>query len=253
MLQLYVKLPIADRPSLLLTADIGAGLQAENVLDIEWFKRRVTEASHIDLTCCSLRINSLFVADDTTYYPLKTSDRFSCIELVGRLPGGKGGFGTLLRGKGARGARTTNFESSRDLQGRRLRNARAPERMRNWLQRKAQEKAIIKAVGGPDKYIGKAMSAQDVLKYYNITLPDGVYNPFEDQDAINQVQEELRASAAEAAISVLDKIDKQVLEDRGLSDSAESNNIDMDSQHDNAKESSKYVHMNTYLDVFDDF
>ena len=39
-----------------------------------------------------------------------------------RLPGGKGGFGSMLRAIGARIEKTTNHEACRDLSGRRMRD-----------------------------------------------------------------------------------------------------------------------------------
>lgn len=44
------------------------------------------------------------------------------INLSGRLLGGKGGFGSMLRAQGGRmnAQKTTNFEACRDLQGRRI-------------------------------------------------------------------------------------------------------------------------------------
>ncbi|KAI8086831.1 Sde2 N-terminal domain-containing protein [Gilbertella persicaria] len=45
------------------------------------------------------------------------------LTLSGRLVGGKGGFGSMLRAQGGRmnAQKTTNFEACRDLQGRRIR------------------------------------------------------------------------------------------------------------------------------------
>lgn len=43
------------------------------------------------------------------------------LELVRRLRGGKGGFGSMLRAIGAQIEKTTNREACRDLSGRRLR------------------------------------------------------------------------------------------------------------------------------------
>lgn len=46
------------------------------------------------------------------------------LSLSGRLLGGKGGFGSMLRAQGGRmnAQKTTNFEACRDLQGRRIRS-----------------------------------------------------------------------------------------------------------------------------------
>jgi hypothetical protein len=59
------------------------------------------------------------------------------------LNGGKGGFGTLLKGqsKQAGAKRTTDFGACRDLQGRRLRHVNDEIKLRKWreLQRRKQE------------------------------------------------------------------------------------------------------------------
>lgn len=56
------------------------------------------------------------------------------------LPGGKGGFGALL--KGSSGAKkTTNFDSCRDLQGRRLRDVRREQALRTALAQSTEQSA----------------------------------------------------------------------------------------------------------------
>eukprot|EP01054_Gregarina_sp_Poly1_P005188 Gregarina_sp_Poly_1__5187@NODE_274_length_10212_cov_70_754460_g239_i0_p6_GENE_NODE_274_length_10212_cov_70_754460_g239_i0NODE_274_length_10212_cov_70_754460_g239_i0_p6_ORF_typecomplete_len241_score27_66Sde2_N_Ubi/PF13019_6/3_7e22_NODE_274_length_10212_cov_70_754460_g239_i086669388 len=240
MTNIHVKLPLKLPQSILLEASPNDGLLDGHYLDLDWLECRISAVLSTTHLLCRFSVNHVTVEPQIRIWPLEALD-FATIDVLGSLNGGKGGFGTLLRGKGARGARTTNFESSRDLQGRRLRNAKAPERMRNWLQRKAQEKAIIKAVGGQDKFLGKPLSAQDVIKLYNISIPDGVYNPFEDQDTINQMQEALRLSAAEATAVAISQID----DDRGLS-------LEGSSDSGNAADH-KHSHMNSFLDAFDDF
>jgi hypothetical protein len=56
-----------------------------------------------------------------------------------RLLGGKGGFGSLLRGQKAH-KKTTDFSSSRDLNGRRLRHVRQDKMLEEWYA-KAGERA----------------------------------------------------------------------------------------------------------------
>lgn len=61
---------------------------------------------------------------------LEAHDAFNLDESIlyfnvsGRLLGGKGGFGSMLRAQGGRmnAQKTTNFEACRDLQGRRIRS-----------------------------------------------------------------------------------------------------------------------------------
>lgn len=55
------------------------------------------------------------------------------------LAGGKGGFGKLLRAQKNIGKRTDNFDSARDLEGRRIRVAKKDERIQTWKEQKEKE------------------------------------------------------------------------------------------------------------------
>ncbi|KAI3879440.1 hypothetical protein MKX03_014060 [Papaver bracteatum] len=106
---------------------------------------------------------------------IKISDKdgtFSTINLLGRLLGGKGGFGSLLRGAGTKAGqkKTDNFDACRDMSGRRLRHVNAEKKLEEWkaeeeerklekvaedfLKKKGKE---LKKTGnkGDDKYIEK--------------------------------------------------------------------------------------------------
>ncbi|XP_070577337.1 splicing regulator SDE2-like [Ptychodera flava] len=56
-----------------------------------------------------------------------------------RLPGGKGGFGSMLRMIGAQIEKTTNREACRDLSGRRLRDVNDEKRLAEWLKKQADK------------------------------------------------------------------------------------------------------------------
>ncbi|CAB4012335.1 SDE2 homolog, partial [Paramuricea clavata] len=61
-----------------------------------------------------------------------------------RLPGGKGGFGSMLRAIGAQIEKTTNREACRDLSGRRMRDVNDEKKIADWLSKQSerdQEKA----------------------------------------------------------------------------------------------------------------
>jgi len=62
-----------------------------------------------------------------------------CVRLHVRLPGGKGGFGSMLRAIGARIEKTTNREACRDLSGRRMRDVNYEKEMGEWLKQKEKE------------------------------------------------------------------------------------------------------------------
>lgn len=62
--------------------------------------------------------------------------------LTPKLSGGKGGFGKLLRAQKNIGKRTDNFDSARDLEGRRIRIAKKEERIEDWkAQKEKNEKS----------------------------------------------------------------------------------------------------------------
>lgn len=60
------------------------------------------------------------------------------IEAVLSLPGGKGGFGSMLRSIGAQIEKTTNREACRDLSGRRLRDINEESRLRQYVNHKVR-------------------------------------------------------------------------------------------------------------------
>ncbi|XP_045187140.2 splicing regulator SDE2-like [Mercenaria mercenaria] len=55
-----------------------------------------------------------------------------------RLPGGKGGFGSMLRAIGAQIEKTTNHEACRDLSGRRMRDVNNEKDLKEWLGKQAE-------------------------------------------------------------------------------------------------------------------
>lgn len=65
------------------------------------------------------------------------------VDVLLRIEGGKGGFGAMLRTAGAKGIKTTNFDSCRDLNGRRLKHVNAEAKLREW-DAKAEERKLAK-------------------------------------------------------------------------------------------------------------
>jgi len=57
---------------------------------------------------------------------------------AGGLPGGKGGFGSMLRSIGAQIERTTNHEAMRDLSGRRQRDVNNERRLKEYIAGQAE-------------------------------------------------------------------------------------------------------------------
>jgi hypothetical protein len=84
----------------------------------------------------------------------------STLHLVGRLRGGKGGFGALLRGQGRDGKMTTNFDACRDLQGRRIRHQRTEDELREWA-RESKERELENVAMQHIKNMAKQKRAEE--------------------------------------------------------------------------------------------
>ncbi|KAI9109877.1 hypothetical protein K1719_018918 [Acacia pycnantha] len=69
-------------------------------------------------------------------------DVFPTVHLLLRLAGGKGGFGSLLRGAATKAGqkKTNNFDACRDMSGRRLRHVNAEKRLEEWKAEEAERK-----------------------------------------------------------------------------------------------------------------
>ncbi len=71
---------------------------------------------------------------------LKNAEQMTVVTALplGGLPGGKGGFGSMLRALGAQIEKTTNKEACRDLSGRRLRDINEEDRLKKYVAKKAE-------------------------------------------------------------------------------------------------------------------
>merc|ERR1711894_391370 len=65
-------------------------------------------------------------------------DSNATVDVALGLPGGKGGFGSMLRALGAQIEKTTNKEACRDLSGRRLRDINEETRLKNYVGNAAE-------------------------------------------------------------------------------------------------------------------
>eukprot|EP00258_Populus_trichocarpa_P034377 XP_024450396.1 replication stress response regulator SDE2 [Populus trichocarpa] len=98
----------------------------------------------------------------------------STVYLLLRLLGGKGGFGSLLRGAATKAGqkKTNNFDACRDMSGRRLRHVNAEKRLEEWkaeeedrrMEKMAEEFIKKKAKKGK-KGVGDGEAEKYVAKY----------------------------------------------------------------------------------------
>ncbi|KAL1350372.1 hypothetical protein HN51_014461 [Arachis hypogaea] len=83
------------------------------------------------------------------------SNIFPTVRLLLRLKGGKGGFGSLLRGAATKAGqkKTNNFDACRDMSGRRLRHVNAEKRLEEW--KAAEEERRLEKVA--EEFLKKQM------------------------------------------------------------------------------------------------
>ncbi|KAK8931379.1 hypothetical protein KSP39_PZI016152 [Platanthera zijinensis] len=98
----------------------------------ETLKEHIFSKTRIPLPFQRLITGSRVVLDETL---ISAANGFfpSCVLLL-PLPGGKGGFGSLLRGAATKAGqkKTNNFDACRDMSGRRLRHVNAEKKLEEW-------------------------------------------------------------------------------------------------------------------------
>lgn len=94
---------------------------------------------HLSLKCrlplSSLRlVSGTKEVSDQTAISADGRHLFPSLSLLPRVLGGKGGFGSLLRGAASKAGakKTSNFDACRDMSGRRLRHVNAEKRLEEW-------------------------------------------------------------------------------------------------------------------------
>ncbi|CAN6483163.1 unnamed protein product [Victoria cruziana] len=107
-------------------------------------RRRIHEKTLIPPSAQRLVTGTREITDE---FLLKadSSGLFPSVNLLLRLRGGKGGFGSLLRGAATKAGqkKTNNFDACRDMSGRRLRHVNAERRLEEW-KAEAEERKLEK-------------------------------------------------------------------------------------------------------------
>ncbi len=119
------------------TIALNSLLSTDLILDL-----RLYISSHYNLPSSDLIFssNSRILPNETPLLSLNSS----IISLNFALKAGKGGFGSLLRGQAATKRKTTNFDSSKDLKGRRIRNVENEKKLKEFLSKKKEEDKKVK-------------------------------------------------------------------------------------------------------------
>ncbi|RDY14758.1 Protein SDE2-like protein, partial [Mucuna pruriens] len=117
---------------------------------------------------------------------------FPSVRLLLRLKGGKGGFGSLLRGAATKAGqkKTNNFDACRDMSGRRLRHVNAEKRLEEW--KAGEEERRLEKVA--EDFLKKQMKK---VKVKGKTEGDGEAHKY-----VAKYREDSERCVAEVALSV---------------------------------------------------
>lgn len=111
--------------------------------------------------------------------------------------GGKGGFGSQLRNAAARKKHFTNFDSAKDMNGRRLRDIRNEKQMMEWLKKERIKRQVVKEELQKFKEYEKENAAKDTfiqidksygekVKKWNKELDTSVRNGFKQRKLLKK-------------------------------------------------------------------
>lgn len=159
-LQLFVKLLNGKTTTLNFTTRHVYGHEIKN---------RIYAATKIPTHLQRLIYSGIQLNDRTVI-----SDEHITFNLVLRLLGGKGGFGSLLRGAATKAGqkKTNNFDACRDMSGRRLRHVNAEKKLEEWKAEeeerrleKIAEDFLKKAAKKGKKGVGDGEAEKYVKRY----------------------------------------------------------------------------------------
>lgn len=108
-------------------------------------KQALQYSTGIPLHCLRLVAGRLDISDETLISASADDRLFPSCAVLLRLRGGKGGFGSLLRGAATKAGqkKTNNFDACRDMSGRRLRHVNAEKKLEEW-KAEAEERRLEK-------------------------------------------------------------------------------------------------------------
>ena len=128
-----------------------SGLELKNRVRAAFLDSRAESGFHLRLVTGTSE-----VTDTATLTADHASRIFPTCTVLLRLVGGKGGFGSLLRGQGAAAQqkKTTNFDACRDMNGRRMRHVNAEKKLKDW-KHESSERQLEKTAQGYIKKLAK--------------------------------------------------------------------------------------------------
>ncbi|KAG9448290.1 hypothetical protein H6P81_014418 [Aristolochia fimbriata] len=143
-------------------------------------KQNIFEITRIPVELLRLVSGTREISDET----LVSAARFPSLNLLLRLRGGKGGFGSLLRGAATKAGqkKTNNFDACRDMSGRRLRHVNAEKKLEEWkaeveerkLEKIAENFLKKKAKEGKNSKTGEAEKYVESYREVSAKCMEGV-------------------------------------------------------------------------------
>ncbi|CAL9774822.1 unnamed protein product [Musa acuminata subsp. burmannicoides] len=156
----------------------------------ETLRRDLVARTRIPLRFLRLVSGSRVISDETVI-SASTDGLFPSVSLLLRLPGGKGGFGSLLRGAATKAGqkKTNNFDACRDMSGRRLRHVNAEKKLEEW-KAEAEERRLEKLA---EDFLKK--KAKEVKKNSTAAVEKYLEKYREDAEkCMEEVEESVRQS-----------------------------------------------------------
>lgn len=156
----------------------------------ETLKRDLFARTKIPLRLQRLVAGSREVFDETLI-SASPDGLFPSCSLLLRLRGGKGGFGSLLRGAATKAGqkKTNNFDACRDMSGRRLRHVNAEKKLEEW-KTEAEDRKLEKLA---EDFLKK--KAKEVKKNSTVAVEKYLEKYREDTEkCMEEVEESVRQS-----------------------------------------------------------
>ncbi|OAY82760.1 Protein SDE [Ananas comosus] len=157
----------------------------------EALKRDLVARSGVPLGSLRVVTGSREIGDGTLISASGDDGLFPSCALLLRLRGGKGGFGSLLRGAATKAGqkKTSNFDACRDMSGRRLRHVNAEKKLEEW-KAEAEERRLEKLA---EQFLRK--KAKEVQRNSSTAVDKYLEKFREDAEkCVEEVEESVRES-----------------------------------------------------------
>ncbi|KAL6982096.1 hypothetical protein U1Q18_023711 [Sarracenia purpurea var. burkii] len=210
-------------------------------------KNRIRELAGVPIAEQRLVTGTKQLEDSSLLHPTDGTHWYPELHLLLRLRGGKGGFGSLLRGAATKAGqkKTNNFDACRDMSGRRLRHVNAEKKLEEW-QAEAEDRRLEKIA---EEFIKKKVkvaakkggASGDAEKYVEKYRDDSAKCMEEVEKSVREAIGSYASSKRKIAVGGLSASDAKKLKiwmgKRAMGDSdSDSDDTDEDGNDENEEE-----------------